>query len=889
MPKDNLIEVPEARTKLRDLRLMLGISRGGFARKSGFSMKYISEVEKGKCMPTVELLKVLCNAFHANPEWLIQGKTDVPYFVGEDVEKPTEQYILPVEEPREKAEKEKQSLTKSKILRRNRRADLPRREEMDRTAEEAEELGEDGASHKRGFDKFYEQRLRLKQLRKKLNISDLDVAEKTDFSDSYVHNVEGGTTRPSIKFLKNVCKAFAVNPEWLVDGEEDVPVFLDSKEELEPEEAVEVEPAATEAAEEVEETEEMPAEEEEPEVKVEEPVAKETKGQETDDPVSRLREIRDKLNITTAAVAQKTGYSKGYVCNIESAVSHPSKKFLREICNAFSVNPKWLIDGQKGVPFFLKPESEIIQETQQLTHKKDFKKVSGVGPRLNEVKRKLNITLADFSQKSGYSIGYLCGVGRGLLLPTVEMLKNICDVFSVNPNWLIDGDLTAPMFKDSASNTQTSEREKLEAGAGNNKELGALSGRAKKKSQKIPEARERLKELRKKLKITLTRLAQRCGYSIGYFCNIESGVYEPTYNMLKKVCDVFLVNPKWLIEGDTTVRMFNIPPLEKKGDSVSQTPQTASEKSSSAPVVEKAVVQKTVVASSPAQTEVEVDTYRAKKRSVLNQPRTGKKVKFLLPGGVPLEMIYIEGGNFKMGSPERELGRYSDENLHSVIFSHPYFIGKYPVTQAQWKAVMGKNPSSDKGDNKPVTDVNWMDAMAFCAKVNSRITQSDVIQKLGVEEGIDFVAQRVDLKSSKFNLPTEAQWEYACRAGTTTALNRGKNLSDMDPCPKLDEVGWYGSNSNGMVHIVGEKAPNTWGLYDMHGNVWEWCQDWYDEEYYNKCPSNDPRGPSMGRGHVLRGGSWGCGASACRSASRNYDEPRSSHAGIGFRLAFNRR
>ncbi|MBR7143835.1 MAG: SUMF1/EgtB/PvdO family nonheme iron enzyme, partial [Lentisphaeria bacterium] len=238
-----------------------------------------------------------------------------------------------------------------------------------------------------------------------------------------------------------------------------------------------------------------------------------------------------------------------------------------------------------------------------------------------------------------------------------------------------------------------------------------------------------------------------------------------------------------------------------------------------------------------------------------------------LPYGVTLEMVKIKAGSFTMGSPSGEQGRDSNEVQHRVTLTRNYWLGKFEVTEAQWQAVMGNNPSYYKGDDRPVVNVSWDAAKEFCNKLNK-----EYADKLP--------------SGYKFDLPTEAQWEYACRAGTTTALNNGTNLTSTDgSCSNLNEVGWYCNNYGSGGHkTVGQKRPNNWGLYDMHGNVWEWCRDWYGS--YNG-DAVDPVGPSSGLDRVSRGGSW-CGyASVCRSAYRSYSSPSSGFSDyvIGFRLA----
>ncbi len=235
-----------------------------------------------------------------------------------------------------------------------------------------------------------------------------------------------------------------------------------------------------------------------------------------------------------------------------------------------------------------------------------------------------------------------------------------------------------------------------------------------------------------------------------------------------------------------------------------------------------------------------------------------------------LDMIWIEPGTFMMGSPEDELGRDPEkETLHEVTLTTGYWVGKYEVTQSQYEAVMGTNPSRNYGvgDDYPVYYVSWNDAMDFCDKLTE--TEKAAGRLPGGYE---------------YTLPTEAQWEYACRAGTTTALNNGKNLSDRDQCPEIDEVGWYGYNSDRTSHPAGEKKPNDWDLYDMHGNVQEWCLDWGEDEYPTS-PVVDPTGPEIGYYRVLRGGSRSNRAYACRSAYRTYFGPDYTANNLGFRVA----
>ncbi|MBO7108037.1 MAG: SUMF1/EgtB/PvdO family nonheme iron enzyme, partial [Verrucomicrobia bacterium] len=259
--------------------------------------------------------------------------------------------------------------------------------------------------------------------------------------------------------------------------------------------------------------------------------------------------------------------------------------------------------------------------------------------------------------------------------------------------------------------------------------------------------------------------------------------------------------------------------------------------------------------------------YHSRGFRVALAPVWSKNRTITLPGDVELDMIWIEPGTFLMGSPEDELGRKSNEVQHQVTLTQGYWLGKFEVTQAQYEAVTGKNPSEFKGADLPVEKVNWNDAVKFC-------------EWLTIQER---AAGRLP-GGYEYTLPTESQWEYACRAGTTTALNSGKDLSDWKECPEVDEVGWYWYNSDKMTHPVGQKQPNAWGLYDMHGNVYEWCLDWFGD--YPTSSVTDPTGPSTGSSRVVRGGSWFYYARDCRSAYRYYGNPSYDYYYYyGFRVA----
>jgi len=222
--------------------------------------------------------------------------------------------------------------------------------------------------------------------------------------------------------------------------------------------------------------------------------------------------------------------------------------------------------------------------------------------------------------------------------------------------------------------------------------------------------------------------------------------------------------------------------------------------------------------------------------------------------------VRISPGTFIMGSPETELGRGEDELPHEVIITRGFFLQTTAVTQGQWKAVMGNNSSrfSPKGDDHPVESVSWYDCQKFIERLNSS-------------------GEHI------YRLPTETEWEYACRAGKFFSCSEGEILELFcDHDPNLDAVGWYCGNSDRATHSVAQKKPNPWGLYDLHGNVLEWCQDWYGT--YPATPQTDPTGPITGPGRVIRGGSWFSNAKSCRAAARFHWSPNAKSDFIGFRV-----
>lgn len=238
-------------------------------------------------------------------------------------------------------------------------------------------------------------------------------------------------------------------------------------------------------------------------------------------------------------------------------------------------------------------------------------------------------------------------------------------------------------------------------------------------------------------------------------------------------------------------------------------------------------------------------------------------------------------GTFTMGSPVGEVGRQSNETQHSVTLTKPFYMGVFQMTQKQYTLVMGSNPSSYRGDTRPVEQVSYNDIRGTLLGANwPAHAQVDAASFLGK------IRARTALN---FDLPTEAQWEYACRAGTTTALNNGRDLSSTGQDAAMDEVGRYSYNQNdgkggySSRHTkVGSYVPNAWGLYDMHGNVYEWCLDWYGS--YATGTVMDPVGFASGSYRVLRGGDYDYYAQYCRSAYRSYDDPSYRIYIIGFRL-----
>ena len=235
------------------------------------------------------------------------------------------------------------------------------------------------------------------------------------------------------------------------------------------------------------------------------------------------------------------------------------------------------------------------------------------------------------------------------------------------------------------------------------------------------------------------------------------------------------------------------------------------------------------------------------------RPRGGVLI-LNLGKGVKMKLVRIRPGKFTMGSPKTEAGHKDNESpQRKVTISKTFYMGVTEVTQEQYQLVTGKTPSKFKGPRNPVDTVSWNDATAFCAALSKKTRRA-------------------------IRLPTEAEWEYACRAGTQTRFSFGKDDKGLDAC------GWSRTNSGGKTHPVGQKKPNAFGLYDMHGNVWEWCRDWYDEKFYAKAKNINPENTTEAKTRVLRGGSCGAYPQDCRAATRVWNRPGHLSDYNGFRV-----
>jgi formylglycine-generating enzyme required for sulfatase activity len=263
-----------------------------------------------------------------------------------------------------------------------------------------------------------------------------------------------------------------------------------------------------------------------------------------------------------------------------------------------------------------------------------------------------------------------------------------------------------------------------------------------------------------------------------------------------------------------------------------------------------------------------------------DKPKGKKGPARTITNSVGMRLVLIPAGEFLMGSPKDEKGRASDEGpRHKVKLTRSFYLGVYAVTQGEYQKITGTNPSwycaTGGGKHKvkdldthrfPVERVSWVDAVKCCEK----LSELEAEKKAG----------------RKYRLPSEAEWEYACRAGTTTPFHFGKSMSSRQA--NFDGDTPYGGAAKGAYlrrpAKVGSYRPNAWGLYDMHGNVWQWCQDRFAKDYYRGSPKEDPRGPKKGDRRVLRGGSWHGPASDCRAAFRNWNISGILSDDIGFRV-----
>jgi len=247
----------------------------------------------------------------------------------------------------------------------------------------------------------------------------------------------------------------------------------------------------------------------------------------------------------------------------------------------------------------------------------------------------------------------------------------------------------------------------------------------------------------------------------------------------------------------------------------------------------------------------------------------------------PANMVRINGGTFTMGSPASEPERRDWEGPQRQVTVGGFYMGKYEVTQKEYQEIMGTNPSYFKGDNLPVEQVSWFDAVEYCNKRSQRegLTPAYSISGSGDSRTVTW-----NRNANGYRLPTEAEWEYACRAGTTTPFSTGNNITTSQANYNGNKP--YNNNAKGEYRQkttpVGSFAPNGWGLYDMHGNVWEWCWDWYGA--YASGPQTDPVGASSGTYRVLRGGGGDSDAEALRSAIRIVINPYFRSDNLGFRL-----
>jgi formylglycine-generating enzyme required for sulfatase activity len=250
-----------------------------------------------------------------------------------------------------------------------------------------------------------------------------------------------------------------------------------------------------------------------------------------------------------------------------------------------------------------------------------------------------------------------------------------------------------------------------------------------------------------------------------------------------------------------------------------------------------------------------------KEESAPSAPSASAPKQIMTETGI--KMVLLPAGDFLMG----DAGEEADERPAHKVHLDPLCIDVYEVTQASYEGLMGRNPSKSQGPDKPVERVSYYAAITYC---NMRS------HKEGLKECYDPETLACDFSANGYRLPTEAEWEYACRAGTKSPYSFGSDSA------KLREHAWFKDNSNADTHPVGQKKPNAWGLYDMHGNVAEWCNDFYGQAYYQGSPQENPRGPATGEERVLRGGSWRGTAESCRSSARSSEPPGFADVCFGY-------
>ncbi len=336
--------------------------------------------------------------------------------------------------------------------------------------------------------------------------------------------------------------------------------------------------------------------------------------------------------------------------------------------------------------------------------------------------------------------------------------------------------------------------------------------------------------------------------------------------------------------GFRLVRIVSLPVSgaaspQKSGDKAPQSKDRATPKPTAAatpPPTAKPVPPWTLPAGSPPPAIAPFDAAKAKEHQAAWAKHLGLQVE--VTNSIGMKFVLIPPGEFDMGSTDEEVAKLLEEAKatkqtswyidslpseapkHRVRITKPFYLGRCEVTQTEYERVVGSNPSQLKGNpTHPVEMVSWDDASAFCRKLGA-LPQEQAAR-------------------AEYRLPTEGEWEHACRAGTTMPWYSG------DDVEALEEHAWLKNNAGGKTHPVGQKSPNAWGLYDMHGNVWEWCQDWFGDRYYATSPLDDPPGVSGGSIRVHRGGGWHAVASGGRASCRGRDAPGNRGGSLGFRLA----